>query len=419
MRKRTVSALFRTSLPVFFYFFCGSVFAQTTPTSVDESAQTPFELRNGDRVVFLGNSLFEDDFQYGYLELALTTRWPDRNVTYRNLGWSGDNVFGIARSTITNPPTGYDLLMEHITKARPTVVFIGYGGIEAQDGEAGLATFRDGLTKLIDKIDQLGARTVLLSPIPVLSADSTQNLSKRNAMLQRYAATIAKTADERGKRFVDLFRPIQEVSKTTALTEDGVHLNEVGYYYLATILENGLGLAPRAKPVMITVAKTGAEAVAPIKLLETNAKTDPLTFTLDEPYLPLPLPVNATGVDAGGRQVLKIAGLKKGIYMLSADNEEILTAPANQWETGVDIRQGPAFEQVRELRHMILKKNELFFFQYRPLNTTYILGMRAYEQGRHAKGLDEQSLIINWLEGQIATSRAPKPRVIYKLTLLK
>ncbi|GAB3769220.1 hypothetical protein GCM10028818_04890 [Spirosoma horti] len=418
MRKRTVPAILRTNLLVFLYLFCGSVFAQTTPKSVNESLQSPFELKSGDRVVFLGNSLFEDDFQYGYLELALTTRWPGREVTYRNLGWTGDNVFGVARSTITNPPTGYDLLMEHITKAQPTVVFVGYGGIEAQEGEAGLATFRDGLTKLLDKIDQLGARTILLSPIPILAADSVANLAKRNAMLERYAATIAKMAEERGKRFVDLFRPIQEAGKSAILTEDGVHLNEAGYYYLATSLEKGLGLAPRTEQVTITVVKTGAEAAAPVKIREMGTNTGSLTFTIDQPYLPLPLPVNENGVVDKGRQVIKLTGLKKGIYTLTADNEEVITASASQWEAGVDIRQGPAFEQVRELQHMILKKNELFFFQYRPLNTTYILGMRAYEQGRHAKGLEEQSLIIKWLEGQIALKRIPKPSV-YKLTLLK
>ena len=418
MRKQTVLAILRTGLVICFYCSCGLIFAQTTPKSVNESLQTPFALKSGDRVVFLGNSLFEDDFQYGYLEFALTTRWPNRDVTYRNLGWTGDNVFGVARSTITNPPTGYDLLMEHMTKAQPTVVFVAYGGIEAQEGEACLSTFRDGLTKLIDKIDQLGARTVLLSPIPVLSADSAQNPTKRNAMLERYAATIAKTAEERGKRFVDLFKPVQEMGKTAVLTDDGVHLNEAGYYYLAISLEKGLGLPPRTKPATITVFKTGAETAAPVKLLETKPKTNLLTFTLDEPYLPLPLPVHETGMVATGQPVIKIAGLKKGMYTLTVDNEEVITAPASQWEAGVDIRQGPSFEQVRELQHMILKKNELFFFQYRPLNTTYILGMRAHEQGRHAKGLEEQSLIINWLEGQIATSRVPKPGV-YKLTLLK
>lgn len=82
------------------------------------------------------------------------------------------------------------------------------------------------------------------------------------------------------------------------------------------------------------------------------------------------------------------------------------------------ITQGPDFNQVAQLREMIIKKNEQFFFQYRPLNRTYILGFRSYEQGRHAKGLEEQSLIIKWLEGQIALHSLPKSRV-YQLSPVK
>ncbi|RYZ31850.1 MAG: hypothetical protein EOP49_38360 [Sphingobacteriales bacterium] len=241
MRKITVSATFGCLFALLITFPVGLAVAQNTPVVPNP----PFELKNGDRVVFLGNSLFEDDMQFGYLELALTTRFPDRDVTFRNLGWTGDNVFGVARSTITNPPTGYDLLMEHLTKAKPTLVFLAFGGIEAQDGEAGLPVFRDGLAKLIDKIDQLGAKTILLSPIPILSADTPENRAKRNAMLEVYASAMAKMATERGKPFIDLFKPIQEVSQKATITEDGIHLNETGYYYLATLLEKSLGLPAR------------------------------------------------------------------------------------------------------------------------------------------------------------------------------
>ena len=417
MRQRTVLVLLRSSLLALLYLSYGLAVAQTTSQSVAESSTSPFELKNGDRVVFLGNSLFENDFQYGYLELALTTRWPDRDVTYRNLGWTGDNVFGVARGSITNPPTAYELLMEHLTKAQPTVVFLAYGGIEAQDGdgEAGLPTFKEGLTKLLDKIDQLGAKAILLSPIPILSADSAQSLTQRNAMLELYAATIAKTATERSTRYIDIFKPIQEINRKGVLTENGIHLNETGYYYLSTILEKGLGLPPRTEPVAITISKATVEAAAPAKMLDSGANSASFKFTINERYLPLPMADSGRTISG---QIVKIAGLKKGFYKLTADNSEVITASANQWAEGVEIRQGPSFEQVHALRQMILKKNELFFFQYRPMNTTYILGMRAHEQGRHVKGLEEQSIIIKWLEGQIAVNRAPVSRV-YQLTLLK
>lgn len=415
MRQRNISATLGYTLVVLLSLTFGLAVAQNKPQPVTESPNSPFELKNGDRVVFLGNSLFENDFQYGYLELALTTRWPDRDVTYRNLGWTGDNVYGVARSTITNPPTGYELLMEHITKAQPTLVFIAYGGIEAQEGEAGLPVFKEGLTKLLDKIDQLGAKAILLSPIPVLADESAPRLVQRNALLERYAAAIATIASERGKRYIDLFKPIQEISKKTSITDNGIHLNETGYYYLATTLEHSLGLAPRYTPITITVSKNTAQASGPANILNAGNTTANLTFTMEERYLPLP--IADKGITEKG-EVLKITGLKKGFYTLTADSEVLIAASAKEWEEGIDIRQGSSFALARELQEMIVKKNELFFFQYRPLNTTYILGFRSYEQGRHVKGLEEQSILIKWLEGQIALHRRPTSRV-YQLTLLK
>lgn len=399
---------------LFSYLSGGFIAAQNVATNPN----TTFELKNGDRVVFLGNSLFENDMQFGYLELALTTRWPDREVTYRNIGWSGDNVFGQARSNFTNPPTPYELLIKQITDAKPTVVFIAYGGIEAQDGETGLSHFQQGLNQLLDKIDQLGAKSILLSPIPILSGQPTEIMAQRNTMLERYAAAISKIAAERNNRYIDLFKPIQEDAKRAVITENGIHLNATGYYYLATALEQGLGLKPHSEAITVNAATNVIESAVPAKLLDAN-KTS-LRFSLHDTCLPLPSPEQdgkLITVDNG--RILKIKGLKKGFYTLTVDNDDVATASANQWAEGVVIRQGPAFTRAEQLRQLILEKNDLFFFQYRPLNQTYIIGFRSYEQGRHKQGLEEQSLIIKWLEGQIAAVNRLPTTGIYHLTQLK
>ncbi|MCP1386190.1 SGNH/GDSL hydrolase family protein [Runella salmonicolor] len=415
MKKRNVKALLSPILVVI-SIALGSVVAQNQPKIAPSTSQI-FELKDNDRVVFLGNSLFENEFQYGYLELALTTRWPGHNITFRNLGWTGDNVWGEARSTFTNPPTPYEHLMQQITKAQPTVVFVAYGGVEAQEGEAGLPRFRDGLSKLLDKIDSLGAKSILLSPIPVRYDDATANVEKRNANLAVYASAIEKLAAERGKMFIDIYKPIEEMSKKTTILENGVHLNEAGYYYLAEVLEKNLGLDPQPKAVSIAVTKDNVEAVATAKMLDADVKNGMLKFTAEERFLPLPFPTNNISIPTKG-QIIRVTGLKKGFYTLTADNQQVITASEKKWAEGVEITQGPSFNQVSKLREMILKKNEQFFFQYRPLNRTYILGFRSYEQGRHAKGLEDQSLIIKWLEGQIALHSAPKP-IVYQLAPVK
>ncbi|GHB66999.1 hypothetical protein GCM10007390_20370 [Persicitalea jodogahamensis] len=385
--------------------------AQTTTSITSKTTAQPLILQDGDRVVFLGNSLLENDVLHGYLELALTTRFPDRNVTFRNIGWSGDNVFGDARSYFTNPPTPYELLMKQITEAKPTVVFVAYGGVEAQEGEAGVSRFTDGLNKLLDKIEELSAKAVLLSPIPVLSSIDA---APRNANLQRYATVIASTAAARDARYVDIFNPMQEAKSKGAITDNDIHLNEAGYYHLAMALEKGLGWPARNEVVAIDYAQRSTSSPN-AKIRSAKQKTDTLKFTLDEKYLPLPIPKESTVELA---QALRIAGLKKGYYTLTAEGTLVAVASASQWAKGVNITQGPSFTQANQLRDLIRKKNEIFFHQYRPHNRTYIVGFRSYEQGRHAEGLKELGLIVTWLEGQISLHRMPTPQT-YELTPLK
>lgn len=373
-----------------------------------------FELKDSARVVFLGNSLFESD-KYGYLELALTTRWPDRKVTFRNLGWEGDNVFGQARSHFTNPPTAYETLMLQITAANPTVIFIAYGGVEAQDGVAGIEKFKEGLSKLLDKSDELGARAILLSTIPVLSGIPTEVLASRNSDLQLYSKAIAEVAAARGKQFIDMYNPVADFQKIVKISEDGIHLNETGYYFLATALEQGLGLVSQPQLVNIQAGKLGLDVSAPAKIFP--AETKQMKFTIEESYLPLPLPASEFSVNQQSRTI-KISGLKKGFYTLTADNVPVITASAKSWATGVEIKRGAAFDQAAQVRHLINKKNDLFFQQYRPWNETYITGFRAYEQGRHKDGLANLEHIMVWLENQIYLNSVPKS-IVYQILPVK
>lgn len=408
MRKITLSTKFGYILLLFFAM-------PFIVTAQNQAAKTgEFELKDNDRVVFLGNSLFESD-KNGYLELALTTRWPDKKATFRNLGWEGDNVFGQARSHFTNPPTAYETLIQQITTAKPTIIFIAYGGVEAQDGVAGLDKFKDGLSKLLDKTDELGAKAILLSPIPVLSGIPADILESRNKDLQLYAKAIADIAKARDKQFIDLYNPVTEFQKQTKISEDGIHLNEAGYYLLATALEHGLGLVSQPQVINIQVVKSGLEAATPAKIFPSEAKQ--MKFTIAESYLPLPLLV-AELPKIEQKRTIKIGGLKKGFYTLTADNVPVITASAKSWEAGIEIKLGGVFDQTKQIQHLINKKNDLFFQQYRPWNETYITGFRAYEQGRHKEGLADLEYIMVWLENQIYLNSVPKS-IVYQIVEVK
>src|SRR6266404_1737268 len=95
-----------------FLLLASSAFAQTTNL---------FELRDGDRVVLLGDTLIEREQSYGYLEFLLTTQFPDRDVTFRNLGWSADTPAGISRASFDPPEKGFERIKEQLTAIKPTV----------------------------------------------------------------------------------------------------------------------------------------------------------------------------------------------------------------------------------------------------------------------------------------------------------
>ena len=208
----------------------------------------PFELRQGDRVAFIGNTFFEREQAHAYLETLLAAQWPDRDVTFRNLAWSGDTVFGHARAGFETHEQGFERLLKVARDARPTVLFIGYGMSESFEGERGLTSFRQGLDKLLDRLGELKARqTVLVSPVRHEDMGRPfPDPAPHNRDLQRYIDVMRDAAAKRGHRFVDLFELLDAGGdKSRRLTDNGIHLTPYGYWRAALAIEKGLGLPPR------------------------------------------------------------------------------------------------------------------------------------------------------------------------------
>ena len=123
-----------------------------------------FQLQDGDRVALVGSTLIEREQRYGYWETLLASRFPERNIQFRNLGWSGDTVWGEARASFDTPKEGYKRLIEATLAVKPTVILLGYGTNESFAGEAGLDPFRKQFNKLLDDLSPAKARFILLAP---------------------------------------------------------------------------------------------------------------------------------------------------------------------------------------------------------------------------------------------------------------
>src|SRR5262245_32686149 len=166
-----------------------------------------FEFKDGDKVVLIGSTLIEREQRYGYWEAALTARNPDKNITFRNLGWSGDTVWGESRGSFGGPAEGLKKLKEGVRGLKPTVLIVAYGANESFAGKDGLPRFEKGLNDLLDALTPPDCRVVLLGP-PLMEENAPLSKEARDAHnrdVALYRDAVKGIADKRKAVFFDLW----------------------------------------------------------------------------------------------------------------------------------------------------------------------------------------------------------------------
>ncbi len=388
-------------LPCFF-LFCSPV-----------GASEKLELLDGDRIVLLGGTLIEREPENGYWETLLTIRHPERNITFRNLGWSGDTVFCDARAQFDLPDVGFRNLREQLKTLKPTVILVGYGANESFDGKAGLPRFHQGLATLLDMLAQAKVRIVLLSPPRHENLGRPlPNPAEHNQNLVLYRGALRQEAEKRHYPFIDLFDLLEgEANKKlpAPTTDNGIHFNPYGYWRTAFAIETILG--PSSPPWLLDLNFDGHTS----QIRGANVadiQVSPLRFQITDNMLPAsPPPAASTNrIPLPGKErVLKIRMLPAAKYALLVDGKPVASGTAVEWGVGVKLSQGPEFDQVEKLRGIIVEKNRLYFHRWRPQNETYLYGFRKQEQGKNAKEIPEFDELIAKLEAEIAQLRKPVP----------
>ena len=162
--------------------------------------------RDGDRVVLIRKRSDRARVRWGYWEAALTAQCAGKAVRFRNLGWSGDNVFGEAQAGFGTVADGFRHLKDHVLALKPTVIVVGYGTNESYEGPAGVTKFINGLNVLLDTLKPTNARFVLLSPLKQEAfGRPLPDPEAQNRNLRLYTDAIKELAVRRGITFVNLF----------------------------------------------------------------------------------------------------------------------------------------------------------------------------------------------------------------------
>lgn len=238
------------------------------------------EIKKGDHICIIGNTLAERMQHEGWLETLIHARFPEYELVFRNLGYSGDEIeldrrlrsmsFGspdewlageapVPQPTKLSPRDEVAKNRFALTNTKADVIFAFFGYNESTRGDAGLPKFRQDLDAFIKHTLSMkyngksAPRLVLFSPIAHEPTDD-RNLPSRdavaaaNARIGKYAAAMKDVAAANQVVLVDLFAPTAELYQKRSggtITINGIHLNADGDQFVATVADESL-FGPRS-----------------------------------------------------------------------------------------------------------------------------------------------------------------------------
>tara|TARA_R110002096_G_scaffold71295_12_gene170435 strand:+ start:1757 stop:3166 length:1410 start_codon:yes stop_codon:yes gene_type:complete len=310
--------------------------------------------QDGDTVVFLGDSITHQCLYTQYIEDFFYTRYPDRRIHFHAAGVGGDSA-----------ATALARFEDDVAAQNPDIVTIYLGMNDGQYepfNEITFANYRNGMLKLMDRVDALGAQAVALSPTmfdhhqkALRSTDDTFRFKDQkvdphyNALMSFYGAWLRETAGTRQTPFVNLWGSLNDITfqqrriePNFSVIEDSIHPGAAGHFIMAfSILSESK--QERTAASAVTIVKRGKKWTAlknaNISELEHSENGDKISFTFLARSLPWVVP------DAMSKEPLKWGPsapaslgyeLTKAGHKLSAERLRITGLPAGQYELTID-----------------------------------------------------------------------------------
>jgi lysophospholipase L1-like esterase len=346
-----------------------------------------FHLKDGDRVVFYGDSITDQRLYTTFAETYVVTRFPRMNVTFTHSGWGGDRVTGGGGGGII------ERLRRDVSAYNPTVVTImlgmNDGRYRAFDDQI-FAIYSGGYKNIVQRLkkEHPQIRITAIQPSPYDDVTRAPGFpGGYNATLLRYSQFIQELASAENLTVADLNRPVAAMLEkakannaqlSQRILPDRVHPGASGHLIMAESLLKAWRAPSIVSNVEIDasakrVTKYENAAVMNVQFgrgVSWSQKDDALPFPVDMGDPVMALAVNSSDfMEAMNRQMVKISGLSDGRYTLRIDDEEVATFTAQQLKEGVNLaaRKTPMWAQATRVHALTLKHNNIHFARWRSL----------------------------------------------------
>jgi lysophospholipase L1-like esterase len=331
------------------------------------AAEPAFELHDGDRVAFYGDSITAQRFYTRDVEDYVATRYPRLQVRFHNAGVPGDSVHGGYTGDVV---TRVD---RDLKPWAPTVVTVmlgmNDGGYVPPDAKI-LAAYEAGYAKLLGLLRAAApqARMTLLENTPYDEITHGTEFTGYMATTVQNARASAALAAREQLPVVDTSTPVTaflkraraaDLSFASLLVPDRIHPAEPLHWLVAAELMRAWHLDPVVSAVAIDARQrrvTQAERTAVSDLAGDGRKLEwkqqdealPLPFDFENAFMNFVL--RHSDLFAQDQETLRVQGLQAGRYALQIDGMAVGEFTARQLAQGLNLAtmKTPMWRQARE-----------------------------------------------------------------------
>jgi lysophospholipase L1-like esterase len=388
-----------------------------------------FALKNGDTVVFYGDSITEQNLYNQFVELYTVTRFPTMRVHFYGAGNGGDRVSGGSAGTVD------ERLARDVFPHKPTVVTVMLGMNDAsyRAADEGVESeYVGGYQHLLESIREHnpGVRITLLGPSAFDDVTRPPWFSGGyNAVLRHYADLDEELSRKSGGTFVNLNRPLvallekgQALDPKVAqlILPDRVHPESIAHWVMAATLLKGWN-APSLVAAVTIDAQAGREADVQNAIVE-GVKSDGDSLRWQETDKSLPLPFSKGNAfqslllqlsdiqQSLNREPLRVTGLVADEYKLEIDGNSVGTFSANELASGINLADydTPMRGQAQVVSWLVRDRSQAHYVHTRML-------VRNADVGNQAGKGDIMDAFEDSLEDAIYQAASPKTHA-FKLT---
>ena len=323
-------------------------------------AQQRFALRDGDRVVFYGDSITDQRLYTTFTETYVVTRFPKLDVSFVHSGWGGDRVSGGGGGPIDVR------IWRDVLPYDPTVMTIMLGMNDGRYRAFDQATFDEftaGYKHIVDTVKRQlpGIRITAVQPspyddvtrAPTFEGGYTQVLLRFSDFLKQLAADQKLTLADLNTPVVAMLTKAKDLDATAAarLIPDRVHPGPGGHLIMAEALLKAWNAPAIVTAVEIDAAHKEAGRQVNTRVSDLRFANKGVSWTQLDEALPMPFDTHAPGVelalrasdfvDALDREPLSVRGLSSGRYTLSIDGDSIGSFTSEQLAAGINLAELP------------------------------------------------------------------------------